>query len=254
MIIGLYYADEDLIEVEKTIYQLTYSKDNVKLNDVFLLEKLFEKGFTFEHYSEKELTRKLLRYLKRYVRETLENLKSKNLVENKILQIRYENFLLLEQVLRVSTKDLIFFGRIGINIALKCIRDPRITNFLSAIFLAILCPTYEEYKRWLNRFEKFEEEEEDYNEYYEEKDNTLDNTLDNTKQQIKKEVKEEQRDNTSDDTKKEIKVQDKEEERDNILNDTKKENNEEDEEFLKLFIEYIAKWYMRTFFGKMKKK
>jgi len=171
MNISLYYAEEDLREVEKEIYKLTFSKGNVKLDSKFLLEKLFEKGFTFEHYNEKELLRKLVRYLKRYVKETLENLKSKNLEENKILQIRYENFLLLEQALRVSTKDLWFFYTTGKDIALKCIKEPKITNFLSAIFLARIYPTYEEFKKWFYRYDDFAEEE-DYEEFYEEVDNS----------------------------------------------------------------------------------
>jgi len=168
MNISLYYAEKDLREVEKEIYKLTFSKGNVKLDTKLLLEKLFEKGFSFEHYSEKELLRKLIRFLKRYVKETLENLKSKNLDGNKILQIRYENFLLFEQVLRVSTKDLWFFKTTGINIAFKCIKEPKITNFLSAIFLARIYPTYEEFKKWFYRFEDFSEEED-----YEEENNLL---------------------------------------------------------------------------------
>jgi len=175
MNISLYYADEDLKNVEREIYKLTLSKGNVKLDSQFLLEKLFEKGFSFAHYGKKELLRKLIRYLKRYVRETLENLKSKNLDENKILKIRFENFLLLEQALRVSTNDLWFFSTTGKDIALKCIKDPKITNFLSAILLARYYPTYEEFKRWFYRFENFEEEEY-YEEFYEEEYNTSEDT------------------------------------------------------------------------------
>jgi hypothetical protein len=168
---SLYYADEDLREIEKEIYRLTFSQGNIKLDSQFLLERLFEKGFSFVHYSEKELLRKLIRYLKRYVRETLENLKNKNLDENKILQIRYENFLLLEQALRVSTKDLWFFNTTGVDIAFKCIKDPKISNFLSAILLVKIYPTYEEFKKWFYRFENFTEEEY-YEEFYEDEDNS----------------------------------------------------------------------------------
>lgn len=142
----LYFADEELREVEKAIYEITLSQGNQKLDRDFLLEKLFERGFTFEKYSSNKMKRFILGYLRNWAKQELSNLQVGHTEVDQKIKIKIENIQLLIEIIKLATRDLYLFNT-SLNLASKIIKENIIKNFIRAMYAAIYCRSLKDIER-----------------------------------------------------------------------------------------------------------
>ncbi|MGB9935846.1 MULTISPECIES: hypothetical protein [Thermodesulfovibrio] len=146
MINQIYFADEELREVEKAIYDITLSQGNQRLDRAFLLEKLFERGFTFEKYTSNKIKRFILGYLRNWAQQELSTLQVKDTETNQKTKLRIENIQLLIEMLKLAAKDLNLLNT-SMSLASKIIKENKIKNFMRAMYEAIYCRNLKDLER-----------------------------------------------------------------------------------------------------------
>lgn len=149
----IYFADEELREVEKAIYEITLSQGNQRLDRAFLLEKLFERGFTFEKYTSNKIKQFILGYIRNWAQQELNNLQVQDTETNQKIKVRIENIQLLIEMLKLAAKDLNLLNT-SMSLASKIIKENKIKNFIRAMYEAIYCKNLKdlEKRRWWEEF------------------------------------------------------------------------------------------------------
>ncbi|MCS7163567.1 MAG: hypothetical protein NZ845_01005 [Thermodesulfovibrio sp.] len=146
MNIQLYFADEELREVEKAVYELTDSHNNQRLDGEYLLEKLFERGFTFGKFSKNKIKKIILGFIKNWTQYEIERLKSEYTSNDLKIRTKIENVQIIQTFLKLAPKIWYIFND-SMNLATKIMKEQKLKNFMRVIYEALHCPNPEELER-----------------------------------------------------------------------------------------------------------
>lgn len=171
----IYFAEEDLRDVEEKIYYLVQNEGFKELDSEKILEKLFIQGISFKGWKRDKIKRTIIRYLKNWSDYELKTLETSNLYDDLQKNSRKEGLLLLQQYLRLASRNLGLAFDNAYYIAFKLINKPWILAFISVLSLASYYRTLEDLQNarkarerikklinqeensLFNRFETFEE-------------------------------------------------------------------------------------------------
>lgn len=183
----IYFAEDDLRDVEEKIYHLVQNQGFKELDPEEILEKLFIEGTSFKGWKRDKIKRRIVRYLKNWSDYELKTLETSKLYDDLQKNSRKEGLLLLKQYLRLASKSLGLAFDNAYHIAFKLIDKPWISAFISVLSLASYYQTLEDLQNarktrehikklinqeeiyLFNRFETFEEIQENVEEKKQEK-------------------------------------------------------------------------------------